>query len=146
MSPPQEASNADACSLSRGRERVGVRVASARQLRHRHTDAEALLWQHLRNRQMLGLKFRRQHAIGPYFADFVCIQVGLVIELDGGQHNETDAAAYDARRQQAMQSSGFTTLRFWNHEVLGQTEAVLEKIWQTLQTLTPPLSRKRERE
>lgn len=133
-------------SLSRSRERAGVRVDRARQLRHGHTDAEALLWRHLRNRQMLGLKFRRQHPIGPYFADFACVDVGLVIELDGGQHNEGDALMHDRQRELFMHEAGFITLRFWNHEVLTQTDAVLAKIFQTLQTLTPTLSRQRERE
>ena len=133
-------------SLSRLRERAGVRVERARQLRHAQTDAETLLWKHLRDRQMLGLKFRRQRPIGPYFADFACLDVALVIELDGGQHGESQAVAHDLRREAFMRQAGFTTLRFWNHEVLTQTEAVLERILQTLQTLTPTLSRKRERE
>ncbi len=133
-------------SLSRLRERAGVRVERARQLRHDQTEAEALLWRHLRDRQLLGLKFRRQRPIGPYFADFACLDVGLVIELDGGQHGEFPARAHDQQREVLMRTAGFTTLRFWNHEVLAQTEAVLEKIHQTLQTLTPTLSRKRERE
>ena len=133
-------------SLSRVRERAGVRVERARQLRHNQTDAEVLLWKHLRDRQLLGLKFRRQRPIGPYFADFACLEAGVVIELDGGQHNEDHALAQDQEREAFMRQAGFTTLRFWNHEVLTQTEAVLEKILLTLQTLTPALSRKRERE
>ena len=132
-------------SPSHSREGAGVRVERARQLRHRHTDAEALLWQHLRNRQLLGLKFRRQHPIGPCFADFACIDIGLVIELDGGQHNEAHHLTRDAKREQLMHAAGFVTLRFWNHEVLQQTEDVLEKILHTAQTLTPTLSRQRER-
>ena len=123
-----------------------VRVVRARELRQHQTDAEALLWSHLRGRQLLGLKFRRQHAIAPYFADFACLEVGLVIELDGGQHNEDAAAAHDRQREAFMRQAGFTTLRFWNHQVLTQTDAVLEKIFQTLQALTPALSRERERE
>ena len=73
-------------SLSRVRERVGVR---AKELRANSTDAETLLWQRLRNRQLLDLKFRRQRPIGPYIADFACIEGGLVIELDGGRHVST---------------------------------------------------------
>ncbi len=95
---------------------------------------------------MRGLKFRRQHAIGPYFADFACVETGLVIELDGGQHNEEVSARRDQQREAAMREAGFVTLRFWNHEVLTQTQEVLEKIFQTLQTLSPTLSRQRERE
>ncbi|MDB5859105.1 MAG: hypothetical protein JWQ76_2794 [Ramlibacter sp.] len=115
----------------------------AKALRKVPTDAESLLWRHLRNRQFQGLKFRRQHPIGKYYADFACLEIGLVIELDGGQHGEQ--MAYDARREAAMKALGFQTLRFWNHEVLGQTDAVLEKILATAAALTPTLSRKRER-
>jgi very-short-patch-repair endonuclease len=128
-------------SLSRLRERAGVR---ARALRKAQTDAENLLWYRLRNRQLLDLKFRRQRPIGKYFADFACIEIGLVIELDGGQHVEQ--LAYDAQREQDMQTMGFRTLRFWDHEVLKEIDAVVEKIRQVAETLTPTLSRKRERE
>jgi very-short-patch-repair endonuclease len=130
-------------SLSRLRERAGVR---ARALRHDQTNAEALLWHRLRNRQLLDLKFRRQRPIGKYIADFACLEIGLVIELDGGQHVEQ--VAYDKKRELEMRELGFRTLRFWDHEVLKETEAVMEKIRQVAEalTLTPALSRKRERE
>jgi very-short-patch-repair endonuclease len=131
----------DVDSLSRLRERVGVR---ARALRQVPTDAEKLLWYHLRDRRFQGLKFRRQRPIGPYFADFACVEIGLVIELDGGQHGEQ--LAYDARRAAVMKEHGFETLRFWDHEMLKETEAVLEKILATCAALTPTLSRRRERE
>ena len=129
-------------SLSRVRERAGVR---ARALRRQQTEAEALLWKHLRSRQLLGLKFRRQHPIGPCFADFACIEIGLVIELDGGQHADEGAAAQDTARALCMAAAGFTTRRFWNHEVLQQTAAVLETIAHCASTFTPALSRTRER-
>jgi very-short-patch-repair endonuclease len=130
-------------SLSRLRERAGVR---ARELRKGQTDAEAMLWNRLRGRQLRGLKFRRQHPIGIYFADFACIEAGIVIELDGGQHNEPAALAADSQREAAMASLGFRTLRFWNNDVLNQTNAVMERIWQAAEALTPTLSRQRERE
>ena len=132
-------------SLSRERERAGVRVR-ARALRTNQTDAEALLWSRLRSRQINNLKFRRQCPIGPYFADFACLEIGLVIELDGGQHADASGNRYDQKRSDAMAALGFQTLRFWNHEVLSETDAVLEKILQVAQTLTPALSRARERE
>ena len=132
-------------SLSRLRERAGVRVR-ARALRNAQTDAEALLWSRLRARQLGNLKFRRQRPIGSYFADFACLEIGLVIELDGGQHAEDAGVAHDQKRSDAMAALGFQTLRFWNNEVLLQTEAVLEKILQFAETLTPTLSRLRERE
>ena len=132
-------------SLSRTRERAGVRVR-ARALREGQTDAEALLWSRLRDRQLSGLKFRRQRPIGSYFADFACLEIGLVIELDGGQHTDGDSVVYDQKRSRDMASLGYQTLRFWNHDVLLQTEAVLEKILQFADTLTPALSRLRARE
>ncbi len=136
---PQQGSH----SLSRLRERARVR---ARALRGAATDAELLLWSKLRNRQLAGLKFRRQRPIGRYFADFVSVEIGLVVELDGGQHADPSAVTYDTQREEAMRALGFTTLRFWDNEVLAQTDAVLERILATAQTLTPTLSRKRERE
>ena len=141
--PVSDKSSSD--SLSRERERAGVRVR-ARALRSSQTDAEALLWSRLRSRQVGELKFRRQRPIGPYFADFVCLEIGLVVELDGGQHNEEAELFYDLKRSDDMAALGFQTLRFWNNEVLLQTEAVLEKILQVAETLTPALSRPRERE
>ena len=141
LHPADSASLSD--SLSRVRERAGVR---ARALRRQQTEAEALLWKHLRSRQLLGLKFRRQHPIGSCFADFACIEIGLVIELDGGQHADEGAAAQDTARALCMAAAGFTTRRFWNHDVLQQTAAVLETIAHCANTLTPALSRTRERE
>ncbi len=129
----------DLSPLSRQRERVRVR---ARALRQGQTDAEALLWSKIRDRQILNLKFRRQHPIGPYFADFACLEIGLVIELDGGQHVDN---AYDIKRESGMAILGFQTLRFWNNDVLTQVDAVLGKIFLTAEALTLALSRQRER-
>nr|WP_312986344.1 endonuclease domain-containing protein [Comamonas koreensis] len=134
-------------SLSRLRERAGVRadvsVQQARALRQASTTAEQLLWRHLRNRQLAGAKFRRQHPLGPYILDFVCLEQGLVIELDGGQHADLQAQAYDQQRSAWLQQQGLRVLRFWNHEVVQQTNEVLARV---LQALTPALSRARERE
>ncbi len=134
--------------LSRVRERAGVRVR-ARALRQSQTDAEALLWHRLRDRQLLGLKFRRQRPIAGYFADFACLEIGLVVELDGGQHLAPDELAHDSRRSAALAAEGFEVLRFWNHEVLQQPDAVLQQIANVARrraaTLTPTLSRRRER-
>jgi len=98
----------------------------ARALRQRQTDAEKILWSRLRNRQLEGCKFRRQQVIGVYIADFLCLDPKLVIELDGGQHAER--TAQDSRRTRYLQSLGFRVLRFWNHEVLREPDAVLEVI------------------
>ncbi len=76
--------------------REAQKTSYAKQLRHTLTDAERLLWSRLRNRQFFHLKFRRQQPVGPYIADFVCMEKALIIELDGGQHGER--IAYDARR------------------------------------------------
>ena len=102
----------------------------ARRLRRQQTDAESKLWARLRARQLCGAKFRRQHAIGPFIADFCTVERGLVIELDGGQH-ATQAQA-DQRRSAYLERSGYRVLRFWDNEVLMNMEAVLERIFQVL--------------
>ena len=80
-------------------------------LRQNMTDAERLLWRHLRGHRLGGVKFRRQQAIGPYIVDFVHFGARIVVEADGGQHNES---ASDERRDAWLQSQGFRILRFWN--------------------------------
>jgi len=101
-----------------------------RSLRKNATDAERALWRHLRNRQMLGFKFRRQMPVEPYIVDFACLDAHLIIEIDGGQH--LDQRAYDERRTLFLKSCGYRILRFWNNEVLQETDAVLERIQQIL--------------
>ncbi|WP_312835662.1 endonuclease domain-containing protein [Comamonas sp.] len=132
---------------SRKRERAGVRadvrLQQARALRQSPTTAEQVLWRHLRNRQLAGTKCRRQHPLGPYILDFVCLEHGLVVEVDGGQHADLQAQAYDRQRSAWLQQQGLQVLRFWNHEVVQQTNEVLAHV---LQALTPALSRTRERE
>ena len=118
--------------LSRERERARVR---ARSLRETPTDAESLLWCHLRDRRLANFKFRRQRPIGPYFADFACLEAKLIVELDGGQHVE--AAGYDENRTRFIEAQGYRVLRFWNNEVLAQTDAVRERILQALQEDNP---------
>lgn len=111
----------------------GMNKANARQLRKNSTEAERVLWRHLRLRQLEGYKFRRQQPVGQYIVDFVCFETRLVIELDGGQHGEQ--VAYDAERSAWLQAQGFRVLRFWNHEVLQDIEAVKRVIWEAV---TPP--------
>src|SRR5690349_4465532 len=94
-----------------------------RQLRRSSTEAEKLLWGYLRSRRLEGQKFRRQVWIGPYIADFLCVDAGLIIELDGSQH--ADRAAYDASRSAYLKERGLTVLRFWNNDVLSDIDAVL---------------------
>jgi very-short-patch-repair endonuclease len=102
----------------------------ARRLRREQSDAEYALWTQLRAHRFLGLKFRRQHQMGPYIVDFCCIDKQLVIELDGSQH--LDQVAYDERRTKWLNSAGFRVLRFWNHEVLLGMENVLDRIGKFL--------------
>ena len=98
----------------------------ARELRNQSTDAERHLWRHLRLHQLAGLKFRRQVPVVGYIADFVCPQVKLVIELDGGQH--VAQADSDEVRTQALKKHGYRVLRYWNDDVLLRTEDVLDDI------------------
>ena len=112
-------------SLSRVRERARVR---ARELRKTSPDAEQRLWQRLRNRQLCGWKFRRQHPIDRYFADFACVEAGLVVELDGGQHFAPEGLRADARRTSALNAAGFQVLRFSDLEALTHTDDVLNSI------------------
>jgi very-short-patch-repair endonuclease len=102
----------------------------ARELRRNSTDAEKWLWQRLRNRQLLGHKFRRQVPIGPYIVDFICLERRLLIEVDGSQHRQQED--YDEGRSQFLAMQGCRVLRYWNNEVLQQGEAVLESILQAL--------------
>jgi very-short-patch-repair endonuclease len=115
----------------------------ARKLRDCQTDAERLLWLLLRNRRIGGFKFRRQHPEGPYTLDFYCREAKLVVEADGGEHNENIGIANDLNRTNFLEKRGIHVIRFWNHDVLQQTEAVLEKIYATLlerSAATPPSS------
>jgi very-short-patch-repair endonuclease len=102
----------------------------ARRLRRNRTDAENALWHRLRARQLEGEKFVSQFQIGDYVADFACRTARLAIELDGGQHN----TARDAARTEIIDTYGYRVLRFWNHDVLADTDGVLEAIRQELLT------------
>jgi len=107
----------------------------ARELRRNATDAERLLWRHLRDRRLAGFKFRRQVVIGRYIADFVCPEAKLIVEADGGQHQAQSQA--DARRTAELECLGFRVLRFWNHQILQETETVLEVIRLALVVPSP---------
>ena len=102
------------------------RIRRARQLRGNSTNAERLLWSKLRDRRLMGLKFRRQRPMGPYILDFLCVERKLVIELDGGQHQQR--IEYDGRRTRWLRSRAYTVLRFWNNEVLEDIDAVIDSI------------------
>jgi len=109
----------------------------AKELRSRITDAERHLWYFLRHRYF-GCRFRRQHPIGPYIADFACVDLRIIIEVDGGQH--AVQSAYDASRDQFIRDQGFIVLRFWSNEVLTNTDGVLDVILRTIQERKAPPS------
>ena len=113
----------------------------SRKLRSEMTEAETRLWQHLRARQINGFKFRRQHPVGNYILDFACIEVKLAIEVDGGQHNELQVQ--DNLRTAWLETQGWRVLRFWNNDVTGNIEGVLDEICKTLSRVkftSPPPS------
>lgn len=101
-------------------------IRMARKLRGNPTDAESKLWSRLRRRQIDGRRFRRQVPLGDYVVDFACFDAGFIVEVDGGQHAE--AVSEDAARTAWLEGRGFRVLRFWNNEVLGNIEGVIERI------------------
>ncbi len=105
------------------RERSKTRFA--RTLRRSLTEAERCLWRRLRDRRLLDCKFRRQWPVGPYIVDFVCLELGLVVELDGSQHLDS---ARDRRRDAFLSAAGFEVLRFWNNDALANTDGVCDVI------------------
>jgi very-short-patch-repair endonuclease len=99
-----------------------------RELRNNSTAAEAMLWKHLQNRRLLGKKFRRQQSIGPFIVDFYCPECRVIVELDGGVHQEYWVGEYDAARAKVLEENGILELRFENAAVFENLEAVLEAI------------------
>jgi very-short-patch-repair endonuclease len=109
----------------------------SRKLRDEMTETERLLWKKLRGKQINHYKFRRQHPYGKYILDFVCLEANLVIEVDGGQHQEN--TMYDQDRSRWLERQGFKVLRFWNNEVLDNLDAVAQVIWHELHPdIQPP--------
>ena len=104
----------------------------AKILRKNMTEQEKILWHVLRNKQFYGLKFRRQVPIGDYVADFVCEIHNLIIEIDGGQHNEPENIEKDEQRTEFLISKGYKVLRFWNNDVDNNLEGVCEVIYKTI--------------
>ena len=101
----------------------------ARRLRKVPTDAEIRLWYYLRRKQLEGFRFRRQHPMGRYVVDFFCAEANLIVEVDGGQHAESE---HDAVRTEWLQECGCRVIRFWNNDVLTNTEGVLLAILEAL--------------
>jgi len=111
------------------RVRGGATGARAKTLRTNATEAEGRLWWHIRNRMLGGFKFSRQVPVGPYVADFVCRERGLIVEIDGSQHAESKT---DEKRTARLNDEGYSVVRFWNNEVLGNTDGVLLALLATL--------------
>jgi very-short-patch-repair endonuclease len=116
---------------------TGQTLAKAQRLRRELTDTERKLWYVLRNRQLDGVKFRRQQPIGPFIADFVCQERRLIVEADGGQHADN---VRDARRTAFLESKGYRVLRFWNNDILTNLDGVAEVIAAALSTPHPALA------
>ena len=104
-------------------------VALARKLRKNMTEAEKLFWYHVRDRQLSGYKFRRQLPVGPYVADFACLETKLIVEIDGGQHN---GSLGDIKRDADLNTAGFKVARYWNNDVLNNIDGVLSTLTLTL--------------
>lgn len=109
-------------------------LAQAKKLRGNMTDAERRLWYRLRAHRFNGSKFKRQVPIGPYVVDFACLHQKIIIEVDGGQHSDS---ASDVRRDQWLEQQGFRVLRFWNNDVLRNTDGVLTVIASVLADPSP---------
>jgi very-short-patch-repair endonuclease len=110
-----------------------VSVPLARQLRLTPTDAEMRLWSRLRRKQLEGLRFRRQHPLGPFVVDFFCAETKLIVEVDGGQHANDGEA-----RTRWLEARDYRVIRFWNNDVLANTEGVLRTILDALRADPPP--------
>jgi very-short-patch-repair endonuclease len=105
----------------------------AKDNRHNMTASEKLLWSRLRAHRMDGRKFRRQHPIGRYIVDFVCLQSRLIIEVDGGTHADPSREALDIQRTAFLEKLGFRVRRFWNDAVFTNLDVVTEAIFEELQ-------------
>lgn len=109
--------------------REGAKKGFSRYLRNSMTDSERHLWHHLRQKQMHGHRFRRQHPIGPYVVDFACLEQHLIVEVDGGQYADSVA---DTRRTEYLSVAGFRVQRFWNNDVINNIEGVIAVIQESL--------------
>jgi very-short-patch-repair endonuclease len=112
-------------------------VNRARLLRKKATDAERILWRHLRNRNFAGYKFRRQPPFDPYILDFYCPSAKLAIELDGGGRSYRVGQIRDQTRSKLLSREAVIVLRFWNHQVRQELDSVLQAIWFALQERCP---------
>ncbi len=109
----------------------------ARELRKNANEAEQRLWSYLRRGQLNGFKFRRQHALGRYIGDFVCLSARLIVELDGETHGNDERETLDTTRTEYLERLGYRVIRFWNDDVFSNKDGVIEKIWDSLQIPSP---------
>lgn len=123
--PPLEAGWGEAAKMVS----TSIRRAAAKRLRANTTPHERILWRALKDLPIEGSHFRRQAPIGPYVVDFFCPAKRLILEIDGGHHNEDDVAEHDRNRQQWLESEGYRVIRFWNSEIARNLTAVLERIY-----------------
>ena len=107
-------------------------IQRARTLRKNMTKQERILWQFLRKKSINNLKFRRQYPIGKYIVDFICNEKKIIIEIDGGQHNEVKNIAYDKERTKYLESKGYKVIRFWNNDIDNNIEWVYQEILKFL--------------
>ena len=121
-------------------------VTPSRQLRKEQTRHEMKLWRLLRDRQLGGLKFRRQYVLGPYIVDFCCVERKVVIELDGGGHGEDLQKERDGRRDEFLAQQGWQVMRIWNSDIDENLEGVMDEIGQLVASPSPQPSPQRERE
>ena len=116
-------------------------IEKSRQLRKNMTLQERRLWNIIRNRQIFGYRFRRQFPIGQYIVDFICREKKIIIEIDGGQHNEDIKIYYDNKRTEYLTTEGYKVIRFWNNEIDKNLVGVYEKlkeVFNVTDTVTPP--------
>jgi very-short-patch-repair endonuclease len=137
LSPSEERDSIYTLSPIGGEGRVRGQVRErlrryARRLRREQTDAERKLWSRLRDRRLCGARFRRQHPIGPFIADFCCTEAKLVIELDGGQH--ALRLREDQVRTKFLESQGYAVVRFWDNDVLTNIEGILERMAESIRS------------
>ncbi|MEX0644279.1 MAG: endonuclease domain-containing protein [Parvularculaceae bacterium] len=104
----------------------------ARALRRNQTSAERMLWRMLRAKEEIGVRFRRQHPLGCYIVDFICLERSLIVEVDGGQHGDSPHQQYDRARDAWLESRGYLVLRFWNGEIYDAIDGVIVRIREAL--------------
>lgn len=122
---------------------LAIKISQARQLRRDQTQAEYVLWSSIRNRQLDGIKFRRQQPVGSYIVDFISFEAKLILEVDGGEHNKKENKRKDLIRTRFLEEKGYNVLRFWNNEVLNNLEGVLSLVLENTSSLPSPGRRRR---